>query len=89
MKTPITHKHFHKNGCSLLWMEIYKKNDPHLYPDLICSICGKIFKGNKEGLHFEEYEAIMKIAGDTKENRKILKKNIVCADGLTYDYEFK
>ena len=31
---------------------------------------------------------LLKIAGDTKENRKILKKNIVCADGLTYDYSF-
>jgi len=33
-------------------------------------------------------ERLLKIAGDTKKNRKILKKNIICADGLTYDYSF-
>lgn len=32
---------------------------------------------------------LLKIAGDTKENRKILNKHIRCKDGLTYDYEFK
>ena len=48
------HKHFHRNGYSLRWMKIYKTNLPDRYPDLICEICGKIFKGNKEGLHFNE-----------------------------------
>lgn len=32
---------------------------------------------------------LLQIAGDTKRNRATLKKNIVCADGLTYDYDFK
>jgi hypothetical protein len=32
---------------------------------------------------------LLKIAGDTRKNRETLKKHIVCADGLTYDYEFK
>jgi hypothetical protein len=31
---------------------------------------------------------LLKIVGDTPENRKILKKNIVCSDGLKYDFEF-
>lgn len=31
---------------------------------------------------------LLKIAGDTEENRKIVNKNIVCADGLKYDYSF-
>ena len=32
---------------------------------------------------------LLKIVGDTKKNRSTLKKNIVCKDGLEFDYEFK
>lgn len=32
---------------------------------------------------------LLKIAGNTKKNRAIVKKHLVCADGLTYNYEFK
>ena len=31
---------------------------------------------------------LLKIAGNTKRNRKVVERNIVCHDGLTYDYEF-
>ena len=31
---------------------------------------------------------LLALAGDTKANRKILETNIVCEDGLTYDYSF-
>jgi type I restriction-modification system DNA methylase subunit len=31
---------------------------------------------------------LLEIAGDNEENRKIIKKNIICKDGLTYDYSF-
>ncbi|MFA5024066.1 MAG: N-6 DNA methylase [Patescibacteria group bacterium] len=31
---------------------------------------------------------LLLLAGDTKKNRAILKKNIVCKDGLEFDYEF-
>ncbi len=31
---------------------------------------------------------LLDIAGNTKRNREIVEKNIVCRDGLTYDYSF-
>ena len=31
---------------------------------------------------------LLKIAGDTPEHRQIVQKNIVCADSLTYDFNF-
>lgn len=31
---------------------------------------------------------LLKIAGNNKRNRRIVEQNIVCADGLTYDYSF-
>lgn len=31
---------------------------------------------------------LLKIAGNTKKNRATVEKNIVCSDGLTYDYSF-
>ena len=31
---------------------------------------------------------ILKLVGNTKENKDILDNNIICADGLTYDYMF-
>jgi len=33
-------------------------------------------------------ERLLAIAGNTKANRKILNTNIVCEDGLVYDYSF-
>ena len=33
-------------------------------------------------------ERLLNISGNTKANRAILEKNIVCEDGLTYDYQF-
>ena len=32
---------------------------------------------------------LLEIAGDTEENRAIVKRNIVCADALTYDFSFE
>lgn len=34
-------------------------------------------------------QRLLDIAGDTEENRKIVKNNIRCEDGLKYDYSFE
>lgn len=36
----------------------------------------------------ETRQRLINIAGDTEENWKIVKNNILCKDGLTYDYSF-
>jgi hypothetical protein len=33
-------------------------------------------------------QRLLAIAGNTERNRAIVERNIVCADGLTYDYSF-
>ena len=32
---------------------------------------------------------ILNVVGDTKSHRKILDKNILCKNGMEYDYSFK
>lgn len=36
----------------------------------------------------ETRQRLLAIAGDTKENRDVVEKNILCKDGLEYDYSF-
>lgn len=71
------------NGQFLAVILIIKKQMGHKNPlDTIFGV--DIMQDN-----IDECRArLLKIAGDTKRNREIVEQNIVCADGLTYDYSF-
>lgn len=71
------------NGQFLAVILIIKKQFEHKNP--LSTIYGvDIMEDNVK----ECRKRLLNIAGNNKENEKIVEKNIVCADGLTYDYNF-
>lgn len=71
------------NGQFLAAVAIIKRELGH--KDYLSTIYGvDLMQDNVD----ECKERLLAIAGDTEENRAIVDRNIVCHDGLTYDYSF-
>ena len=50
--------HFHPNGCSYRWMDVYGSKTPGFYPALRCKRCGAVFPETKSGLRLEPDEEL-------------------------------
>lgn len=71
------------NGQFLAAVAIIKRELGH--DDPLASIYGvDLMADNVE----ETKQRLLAICGDTKENREHLENNILCKDGLTYEYTF-
>ena len=72
------------NGQFLSAVLIIKKQLGHLNP--IATIFGvDIMKDNIK----ECRTRLLKIVGNTEYHKRLLRRNIVCKNGLEYDYDFK
>lgn len=72
-------------GTGNFLIEIAKRKKNRGHENFLATIYGvDIMEDNV----LECRERLIEIAGDTEENRRIVEKNIVCADALKYDFSF-
>jgi type I restriction-modification system DNA methylase subunit len=78
------------NGNFLVEVYRYKVERGHDPTHALSTIYGiDIMKDNVAELKLRLYKMAKEYGADLKQVQAILTKNIICADALTYDYEFK